>query len=175
MAIRYRRRKKVQLHDRFECILLLIAGLLMGTVFTVGMSYWNAAVDPEEAIAVTATYDGYEIHYGRGKRSSHRNNINTVDLLFANHERLTIDSSCINADLLDRVYSLQKGDTLDMLVHPNGGDTLLSITADGKTILAYEDAMKMLSVERWGFFALGLFCYLGAGISAHYLIKRKYY
>lgn len=175
MAKRYKRRKKVRLHDRFECILLLIFGLLMGTVFTFGMSYWNATVEPEDAIAVSATYDGYEIHYGRGKRSSHRNNINTVDLLFTDYEQLTIDSSCINAGLLDRVYSLQKGDTLDMLVHPNGGDTLLSVTATGESILAYDDAMKMLSVERWGFFAIGLFCYLGAGVGAYYLIKRKYY
>ena len=174
MGRRYKRRKKLQM-TMFECILLLIVGLLMGTVFTVGMGYWNAAVDPEEAIAVTAQYDGYELHYGHGQRSANRNKINHVDLLFTDHEQLTIVVSCITTELLDDIYSLQKGDTLDMLVHPNRGDTLLSITADGETILAFEDAMKRLTFERWGFFGIGVFCYIGAGVGAYYLIKRKYY
>ncbi len=158
-----------------ECILLIIVGLLMGTVFTVGMGYWNAAVEPEDAIAVTAVYDGYEIRYGRGKRSANRNKINVIDLRFTDHEELAIVGSCIDNELLDDLYALRKGDRLDMLVHPNGGDKLLAITADGETILAFDDAIKSLSVERWGFFALVLFCYLGASVGAYYLIKRKYY
>ena len=147
MARRYKRRKRLQM-TMFECILLIIVGLLMGTVFTVGMGYWNAAVDPEDAIAVTAVYDGYEIRYGRGKRSANRNKINVIDLRFTDHEELTIVGSCIDNELLDDLYALQKGDILDMLVHSNSGDTILSISSDGETILAYENVIKNLSVER---------------------------
>lgn len=168
MGRRYKRRKKLQM-TMFECILLLIAGLLMGTVFTVGMGYWNAAVDVEDALPITAEYRDYDVRY------SSRRNIKDVDLLFADHEALYIDGSCVNSEILAALASLRHGTTLDMLVHPNGGDMLLSIITDGETILTFEDAMERLSFERWGFFALGVFCYIGAGVGAYYLIKRKYY
>ena len=168
MARRYKHRRKLQL-TMLECILLVIAGLLMGTVFTFGMGYWNESIAPEEALSVTAEYTGHEVDYGR------RRSINEIDLLFADHGQLTIAGCCISSKLLDALASLKKGDTLDMLVHPNGGNTVLSITAQGETLLAFEDAMQRLSVERWGFLSLGLFAYLWAGIGAYCLIKRRYY
>ena len=173
MGRRYKHRKKSKL-DKYECILLLVVGLLLGTVFTFGMSYWNAAVDPEEAIAVTATYQGYNIDHRTRRNSVTRKRIAEVDLKFTDHEELSIDGSCADDALLASLDALQKGDTLDMLVHPNGGDTILAITADGKTLLAFKDTMKRLSVERWGFFGLGLLCYFGAGAGAHCLITGKY-
>ena len=170
---RYKHRKKTKL-DKFQCILLLIVGLLLGTVFTVGMSYWNADIDEADAIAVTAAYQGYDIDYSR-RNGATRKRIAEVDLQFSDHEELFVDGSCADDDLLASLDALHKGDTLELLVHPNGFDMILSITADGKTILAFEDAMKYLTFERWGFFALGILCYLGAGVGAYYLIARKYY
>ena len=173
MARRYKRRKKTKL-DRYECILLVIVGLLLGTVYTVGMSYWNADIEPQETIAVTGAYQGYDIDYRRERNGGIRKRIAEVDLQFNDHEELSIDGSCADDDLLAALDALQKGDTLDMLVHPNGGDTILSITAEGETILAFEDAMKRLSVERWGFFGLGVFCYVCAGLGAYCLLTGKY-
>ena len=174
MARRYKRRKKLQL-TMFECILLIIAGLLMGTVFTFGMSYWNADIEPQEAIAVTGTYEGYDIDYSRGRNGVTRKRIAEVDLQFTDRKELSIDGSCADDDLLASLDALPKGITLDTLVHPNGWETILSISVEGKSILAFEDATKHLTFERWGFFGLGLFCYFGAGVGAYYLIKRKYY
>lgn len=164
---RYKRRRWTR-PDKLECILLVIAGLFVGTIFTVGMGYWNAAIEPEKAIAVTATYDGYEVHHGRRQ-------IKAVDLLFTDHEELAIDGCCVTSDMLDTLAAFKKGTMLNMLVHPNGGDTLLSITADGETILAFEDALKRLTIERWGFFGLGVFCYLCAAGGAYYLTTGKYH
>ena len=174
MARRYKRRKKLQL-TMGECILTIIVGLLMGTLFTVGMSYWNATVDPEDAIAVTATYQGYDIDHSKRRNVVSRKRITEVDLQFTDHEELSIDGSCADDDLLAALDALQKGVTLDMLVHPNGFEMILSITSDGKTILDFEDATKRLTFERWGFFSLGLFSYFCAGVGAYYLIERKYY
>ena len=171
---RYRRRKKLQM-TMAECILLVIVGLLLGTFFTVGMGYWNADVDPDEALAVTATYQGYDIDHSKRSSGFPRKRIAEVDLQFTDHEELSIDGSCADADLLASLDALQKGATLDLLVHPNGFDMILSITADGETLLAFEDATKHLTVERWGFSALGILCYIGASVGAYYLIKRKYY
>ena len=177
MARRYRHRRKTRL-DKVECILLLIIGLLMGTVFVFGMGYWNAAIEPAEAISVTAQYEGYEPHYRRVKGSALRKKVNVVDLLFTDHDRLTLDSSCINQDLTAEINKLSPGTTLELLVHPNGGETILSITSGGRILLSFDEAMEYLSVERRGFLLLGLFCYILAGISACKLITgsyRKYY
>ena len=173
MGRRYKRRKKLQL-TMIECILLLIIGLLLGTVFTFGMGYWNAVISQEDAIPVTAAYERYDIRYGSGRSSAARRSINEVDLLFSDHEELSIDGSCINDELLAALNTLRSGTLLDMLVHPNG-DAVLSIHTGDNPLLTFEDAMKHLSFERWGFFAIGLFCYIGAGIGAYYLITRKYY
>ena len=45
---------------------LLIAGLIMGTVFTFGMQYWNAPISQEEAICTTAVYTSYTEQLERG-------------------------------------------------------------------------------------------------------------
>lgn len=170
---RYKRRKKLQL-DKFQCILLLIIGLLLGTVFTFGMGYWNAAVTPEDSIPVTATYARYDIDYDFSRIGASRRSINEVDLYFADHEKLSIDGSCVTDELLAALTALRSGTSLDMLIHPNG-DAILSIHVDSESLLTFEDTMKHLSFERWGFLVLGLFCYLGAGVGAYYLIARKYY
>lgn len=171
---KYKRRKKLQL-DKFQCILLLILGLLLGTAFTFGIGYWNATIDQKDATTITAEYAGYEIKYGFRRRGMGGNRINEVDMLFADHEPLTIDGSCVTDELLSSFNTIKRGDTLQLLVHPNGGDIILSITAGNKTLLSFEDAMKSLSFERWGFFCLGLFCYIWAGIGTYYLIAKKYY
>ena len=173
---RYKRRRKTCL-DKAECILLVIVGLLLGTVFTVGMGYWNAAVAPEEALSVTAEYAGYEIEYGSRRRGMGGNRMGEVDLLFADHEPLTIDGSCVGNELLDALAAVNRGATLDLLVHPHS-DSVLSITIGGQTLLAFDDAMNRLSVERMGFLALGICNYIAAGLGAYYLITgtyRKYY
>ena len=174
MGRRHQPRKKTKL-DKLQCILLVVFGLLVGTVFTVGMGYWNAAVTPEEAVPVTAIYASHEVDYGGNirRRAMHSNSINQVFLYFADHERLAIDGSCAYSDVLDALEALPSGTTLDMLVHPNI-DTVLSIAADGETILAFEDTTKSLSIERWGVFGIGVFCYIGAGVGAYYLITKKY-
>lgn len=169
---KYKHRKMTKL-DKFECILLLVIGLLLGTTFTFGMHYWNASISQENARPVTATYERYDVKHGSGRNSAARRRINEVDLHFTDHEKLSIDGSCVTDELLAALSALRSGTSLDMLVHTNS-DAILSIQADSKTILTFEEAIKTLTVERWGFFGLGLFCYLGAGVGAFFLITRKY-
>lgn len=173
MGRRHRKRKKLQL-SFLECILIIIVGTILGSVFTFGMHYWNAAVDPEAAIPVRAAYTGYDVDHSISTTGASRRSIAQVFLHFADHDRLTIDGSCVNQALLDRLDSLSEGTVLDMLLHP-AGSSVLFIEAQGKTILAFEDSLRSLSFEKWGFFALGLIAYVWVGIAAYYLITRKYY
>ena len=173
MGRRYRRRRKLQL-SFIECILIVIVGAVLGTVFTFGMQHWNAEVAPEDAISSRAAYSGYDVDYSISSTGASRRSISQVFLHFADHDRLTIDGSCVNQDLLGRLDSLSEGAVLDMLIHPSGS-SVLSIEAQGKTILAFEDSQRLLSFEKWGFFALGIIAYVWVGIAGYYLIRRKYY
>lgn len=173
MGRRYKRRKKLQL-SFVECILIIIVGGLLGTVFTFGMQHWNAAVNPENAQAVRAAYTGYEVDYSNGRTGASRRSIAQVFLHFADHDRLTIDGSCVNQDLLDRLDHLSEGAVLDMRIHPSGS-SVLSIDAQGKTLLAFEQSQRSLNFEKWGFFALGMIAYAWVGIAGYTLIARKYY
>lgn len=175
MGRRYRRRKKLQL-DFVQCILMVVLGLLMGTVFSVGMSCWNQAIAREDALAITATYEGYKFDYGnsiRWGRTSGKN-LREIDLFFTDIGELSIDSSCSSAALRAALDTLQTGDELSLLVHPNG-HAIVGITAGAETILDFDHAIKRLSGERWGFFCLGLVCYGFAGVGAYYILRRKYY
>lgn len=49
-----------------EAWFLLIAGLIMGTVFSFGMQYWNAPIAREEAIHTTAVFSSYKEQLNRG-------------------------------------------------------------------------------------------------------------
>ena len=49
-----RRRKRLQL-STVDCVILIVLGLLIGTIFTFGMRYWNAPITQEQAIRVAAT------------------------------------------------------------------------------------------------------------------------
>ena len=173
MGRRYRQRRKLQL-SFIECVMIIIVCGILGTVFTFGMQHWNAAVDPENAQTVRAAYTGYEVDYSNGRTGASRRSIAQVFLHFADHDRLTIDGSCVNQALLDRLDGLSEGAVLDMRIHPSGS-SVLSIDAQGKTLLAFEDAQRHLSFEKWGFFALGMIAYVWVGIAGYTLIARKYY
>jgi len=168
-----RRRKTVRRMDKASCWFLIIAGLFIGTVFTFGMQYWNAPVPRESAQPVTAVYESHELHYSR-KRNGRQGSLNSISLHFSDHERLSIDSACVDQDLRDDLVALEEGDVLTMLVHPNS-DNVLSMHHGSRELLNFDEAVADLSGEATGFLFLGLFMYLGAIIGGYYLITGKAY
>ena len=52
---------------KVEAWFLLIAGFIMGTVFTFGMQYWNAPVTKVESIHATAIYESYATQREQGR------------------------------------------------------------------------------------------------------------
>ncbi len=53
---------------KFGAIILIVVGLIMGTVFIFGMYYWEGSVPKSETIFVKATYASYTEEYmGRGR------------------------------------------------------------------------------------------------------------
>lgn len=92
-------------------VFLIIVGIFMGTVFTVGMHYWEAPLSKADTLSVNATFSSYKNIYKRGR-------INEIIVRFEDHEQLTIDGSCLNDKVINKVEALKPGTSLHLHVHP---------------------------------------------------------
>ena len=148
-----------------EAWFLLIAGFIMGTVFTFGMQYWNAPVTKEESIHATAIYESYATQRERGR-------VKEIIVRFKDHEQLYIDGACINDMLLNSIDNLVPGIELSMIVHPNS-NTILELHADNQVLLEFQNTSEKLTGEATGFMGLGLFCYVLSVCGLISLLFRK--
>ncbi len=164
-----------------EAAALVVLGLLMGTVFTFGMNYWNRPVAREEARRVEATYAAHReassasrgrVKVGGGSAIINSGAVRPIQLELTDHEPLTIDGSCVTEALTAQLRTLTPGETLVCAVHPDT-DTVLEILAGDTCLLAFDDAAARLASEKTGFFYLGLFMYAGALYGLLNLIPGK--
>lgn len=150
---------------RLEAWILLIAGLLMGTVFTFGVQHWNRPVTREEAVSVTAVYASF----GEQKNRGH---VTEIILRFDDHDQLYIDGSCINEDLRNRIHALTPGTELSLLVHPNSS-TILELKAGNAVLLDFTRASERLAGEAKSFLWMGLVLYTLAACGLARLLFGK--
>ena len=148
-----------------EAWFLLIAGFIMGTVFTFGMQYWNAPVTKEESIHATAIYESYATQREQGR-------VKEIIVRFKDHEQLYIDGVCINDMLLNSIDSFVPGIELSMIVHPNS-NTIMELRADNRVLLDFQDTAEKLTGEAMGFMGLGLFCYVLSACGLISLLFRR--
>lgn len=130
---------------------IVIAGIVLGTVFTFGMRYWESSVSKEDAIFVEATFSSYDGIYIRG-------DLKEIKMIFQDRKQLFIDGTCCSQSVQDKLESLKPGSVLQMYVHPRSG-TILEIKTDNGSILQFEESVKKLSSEVTGFLFLGIFMY----------------
>ena len=132
-------------------VFFIIVGMVMGTVFTLGMQYWNEPIQREDARVIVATYDSYyrdkSPHHDRG-----------ITVRFTDRDQLTIDSACLRQDVVDSIQELSSGDRVELLVHPNS-DTIWEMKSDMNTILPFELAQERLTGENIAFGILGILLY----------------
>ncbi len=161
-------------NPRAERTAALILGLLLGTIFIFLVGHNNAPIQQEDAIPITATFKELEttqskrVRIGKVRASTPRH----FYLYFTDHERLELDVYVLNNDIRDALDALTPGTTLDMLLHPHSG-AIVSIAAQGETLLDFDHAMTRLTLERKGFLYLGLFLYAGAVWGAWGLRPKK--
>lgn len=141
------------------CIFLLVAGILLGNVFVIGTWHWGELIDMDEAIPVHATFDAYDLHYGR------HGSVNSVEIRFTDREKLFIDSAAYHGDLEDALERLSSGDKVDLLIHPNSDD-IWQMKCGGNTILSFADAKDRVRADNIGFTVLGVFGYAMALLGA---------
>ena len=160
------RRMTAHLSKRTEATLILILGLFFGTLFAVGMPYWQSPVTMNEALPVTAVYQECTPRY-------QKNDLRGVRLRFANHDQLWVEHPVATKPLLDKLYSIPAGTVCEILVHPHSDNTILSLTANGQEIIAFDAAVQQLASEGNAFRYLGIVCYVLAGYGPISLLLRR--
>ena len=154
----------MKLHKRFvtkdepitlgQSLVLLVLGLLMGTVFTFGMQYWNDTVIKEECTYIETQFLDYEEIKQRGR-------INQIAIDCSDGERYFIDQVSVDTELRESLAETEENDNIAMLIHPDGGD-ILELTIDGAELLNFDETTEELGKNARTFGYLGLFMYLAA-------------
>ena len=143
---------------------LLIAGVVLGLVFTVGEYYWHQPVERADARDLQAAYEGCEVHY---RRSTH------VLLRFTNYDKpLDVPTECVTQSLIEEIQSIPAGTVLELKLHPRS-DVILELRYHGRTLLSFEETSTRLNARVHSFRWLGLFTFLCAAFGAWKLWKRE--
>lgn len=160
------RRKRI---SKISAWIIVIAGILIGTVFTVGIRYSQCPVSKEAAIYTEAKFASYELI-----RDSLHDKLPETRMAFKDHEPLFIDGVCCSQRVVDKLDQLQPGSVLRMYVHPHS-DKILELQDGSTTILIFDDSIEKLSSEISAFLYLGIFLYLIAAYGAYKLIRKETY
>lgn len=153
-------------------IFLLIAGLLLGSVFTFGMQYWNSKVTREECTPIETQF----VSYKEIRQQKHPAEIKEIAIDCENGERYFIDGVSINQNLRDALSKLSKHQKISLLVHPNS-NTIVEFSNENGLILEFNETINYLNIEATGFLFLGLFMYfcslVGLYYTAFHIIKKR--
>lgn len=160
-------RKRKKSISKGSAVFLIVAGILLGTVFTVGMYYWTKPIEKTDAVHVNATFASYQKHY-------RRHNLSSLTLCFSDHEPLSIDNACFTSDVLNHIENMAPGTVLELYVHPNS-DTILEMVCGGKVILDFNQAERRLTTKRVSFLILGIFMYMSAAFGVEKLLNKETY
>ncbi len=154
-----------KLSKRAQGWICIITGLIVGTVFTFGMQYWNSPITKDEAMYTEAVFSSYEEVYKNGS-------INELIIHFENYDDLSIHNTCCSQQVIDGIRSFKQREKLKIYYHPKSGN-IMELLCNGKAILQFEDASQRLSRNRQGFTALGIFMYAAAVFGVVILIKER--
>ncbi|MBQ7160552.1 MAG: hypothetical protein IJR90_02470 [Clostridia bacterium] len=156
---------------KHQAVILLAVGLVLGTVFTFGVKYWNKGISVNETIKVTGTYQSYHIRSGYEGLVREKSG-KEITVCFSDIENKFVDSSCNTDALREKLRSVTPGTKVEMLIHPNS-PTIMEMRADGTEILSFEDASRAMASSSAGFMLLGLFLYAMAVYGGYLLLSGK--
>ncbi len=151
---------------RWQALFLVIVGLLMGTVFTIGEYYWCGPIKKEDAVFAEAVFSDYDVQ-GNGRSRG-------VILHFSDDRQRDINACCTTETVLSELAEIKPGTAVQMLLHPRGHD-IYELRVGEKVILAFDDAAVKMERSQFGFFVTGMVMYLFAILGAIKLVNREVY
>ena len=137
-----------------QSVLLLVIGVFLGCVFTLGMQYWNQEVTRDNCTIVETQFIDYRI---TKNRSANRE----VVLNCSDSKRYFIDGELINSELKNNLSRLKINDEITLLIHPTS-NSVVEFSAGDVTLINFYEAINKLGNEATSFLYLGVFMYLCA-------------
>ena len=143
-------------------IALLVVGILLGSVFSFGMQYWNKEVTREECVKIQTQFAGY-------KEDLRRGHIQQIIIDCTNGDRYFIDGVSVNSKLQDCISKISPNEDITLLIHPNS-DTIVEFSTNFNTILMFSETINKLGREATGFLFLGFFMYFCSLVGLYYIV-----
>ena len=146
-------------------VIMLLIGILLGSVFTFGMQYWNAKTIRESCDVVKTKFISYdEIWHAKPT-------INIVEIAVdcADGNRYFIDGVSINDELRENLSLLSENESITLLIHPNS-NTIVEFSSSHGSLLVLDETINDLDGEATGFLFLGLFMYFCALVGLYYIV-----
>ena len=143
-------------------IALLVVGILLGSIFSFGMQYWNKEVTREECIIIQTQFLGY-------KEDLRKGHIQQIIIECTNGERYVIDGVSVNSKLQDYISKISPNEDITLLIHPNS-DTIVEFSTNFETILMFSETIDKLGGEATGFLFLGFFMYFCSLVGLYYVV-----
>ena len=121
------------------CIFFIVVGILLGTVFTLDAWYFNKPINKDEAVSTSGIFQYYLSHTRKGSLSY-------VSIHFTDREALDIDRECFDVDVETRLENLEKGDKVEMLLHPIS-HTIWEMKSGDVTIVSFDESKEGMLLE----------------------------
>ncbi|MBE6960443.1 MAG: hypothetical protein E7448_06970 [Ruminococcaceae bacterium] len=152
---------------------VLIVGMLLGSIFTFGMQFWNEKVTRESCTLIETQF----VSYKEIRQPKRPMEIKEIAIDCSNGERYFIDGVSINTDLRNALSALSEFEEIVLLLHPNS-NTIVEFSNENDYILIFDDTISKLRNEATGFLLLGIFMYFCSLVGLHYTVlnivrKRK--
>ena len=146
-------------------VIMLLIGILLGSVFTFGMQYWNAKTTREACTVVKTQFLSYDEiwHFKHGIR------IAEIAVDCADGNRYFIDGESIDDELRENLSLLSENESITLLIHPNS-NTSVEFSSSHGLLLTFEKTINKLDVEATEFLFLGLFMYFCALVGLYYIV-----
>ena len=126
---------------RRAALMTALAFFLLGTIFLVSTYTYYTPVAREDTVAVNATFSSY-------RETKGKNRSREIKVFFDDRELLVMESACMtNAEVYEKMRKLKAGDRLEMRIHPKRG-YILEIVCDGKELLSFEKAERLIAGQR---------------------------
>ena len=146
-------------------IVMLLIGILLGSVFTFGMQYWNAKTTREACTVVETQFLSYdEIWHAKPTIS-----IVEIAVDCADGNRYFIDGVSINDELREKLSLLSENESITLLIHPNS-NTIVEFSSSHGSLLVFDETINDLDGEATGFLFLGFFMYFCALVGLYYAV-----
>lgn len=150
-------------------VFLFIIGILLGSVFTFGMQYWNKNVARKDCTIVKTQFLSYD-------ENRHRGHIQEIAIDCADGNRYFIDGVVIDKKLLNKLSSLHKNKNITLLIHPNS-NTIVEFSIGKNVLLNFDETITKLGKESYVFLFLGIFMYfcalVGLCYTVHHITLRR--